>query len=404
MSAMSKPKIKIISQEKRRASVTMLLRMGNLEVVQPKPEPTAAQAGQAQTGTVEQLAGKNDNLNFEAPASVVPSDADFIYPRFRAVSQTLVEDYWLDWSRAGVLEAAVPLLAGQTVYKNHSRWDVETWLGAVSKSEWDAAGANSGGVPGISVELKIDAALNPRIARGLMMKPPAIHSVSVTAVFEFEYSHPDIAAESKYKFFELLGHEVDGSIVRIIVTRVVEFLEISLVTMGADRLAKQLPGDDEEDDGDNADFEEMIAARDEQPPIHANKEEKKTVKLTTEQKKAFGVEFDGEDVPDDVVATAMQTLASKASQANTLVESMRSDVRRAATLAELGAEEGALPEIIGDDINQANAERLVKLKAYYEQKAAERFPKNGRSSAENSTPIEQAGGVQKPQISTVGLH
>jgi hypothetical protein len=107
----------------------------------------------------------------------------------------------------------------------------------VSNVAWDETGDQFGGVPGINAEYKIDALMNPRIARGLLMDPPAIHSTSMTVLFEFEFSHPDLVEQGR--FWQLLGDEVEGSIVRLIVTKIQEYWEASLVFPGADRFAKR---------------------------------------------------------------------------------------------------------------------------------------------------------------------
>src|SRR4051794_3846643 len=52
-------------------------------------------------------------------APTVLSDERYVYPNFRALSQTHLVNRGLDFSTPGVLEAAVPLLVGKTVYLNH---------------------------------------------------------------------------------------------------------------------------------------------------------------------------------------------------------------------------------------------------------------------------------------------
>lgn len=140
------------------------------------------------------------------------------------------------------------------------------------------------------------------------------------------------------------------------------------------------------------------------------------MKLTKEQKTQLGIEFDGDDVPETEILKAAQTLAArnaefkdvnlsdlraKAAVADTYVEEKRTEVRRLARLAELGAEEGELDEVISEDIDNASFERLGKLQNLYQKKSAERFPELGRSSQETSEEIETAGGVKTEQQSAV---
>lgn len=197
-------------------------------------------------------ASNDSNFNFRNISDILPKDEDYIFVNFRALSKVVVQGHWLDWTGEGVLEEGVSMLEGATVYPNHRFWDINNWLGSVSQTSWDAKGEKFSGVPGINATYKIDALVNPVIARGLLMKPPAIHSTSLTVLFEFQYSHPDIATDDRWKFFRLLGEEVDGKIVRLIVTKIHEIWEASLVYQGADRLAKQPKAD--EDDFDDESF------------------------------------------------------------------------------------------------------------------------------------------------------
>lgn len=357
--------------------------------------------------------GGGDNFNFENIGDVLPRDADYIFVNFRALSKTIVPGHWIDWSEGDVLKNSVPKLLGATVYPNHDFTDVNNWLGSVQNAVWDEAGAAAEGVPGINATYKIDALMNPRIARGLLMTPPAIHSTSMTVVFKFEFSHPDVANESRWRFMELLGEEVEGEIVRLIVTEILEYWEASLVFQGADRLAKKYEDEDDEN------FENMSAANLTQP---ANSNEEKTMKLTNEQKMRLGIEFDGDDVPETEILRVAELLAAKnnnfdsvkiaelesrSAQLETLLTAKRAEVARLAKLAELGADEGALDEIISQQIADADAEKLVKLETYYQKKSAAKFPQSGRSSQENTEAAQTAGGVnQQPNtpVPAIGLH
>ncbi|MEQ1643680.1 MAG: hypothetical protein ABL959_09580, partial [Pyrinomonadaceae bacterium] len=141
-------------------------------------------------------------------------------------------------------------------------------------------------------------------------------------------------------------------------------------------------------------------------PPNSN-EEKTTMKLTKEQKLSLGIEFDGDDVPDDQILTAAEALAAKAATVPTnlaeltaqadagkkYIELQRAEVTRLATLACLGAEEGELPKVFADDIEAASFERLVDLQDHYQGEVAKRFP-NGRSSEEDSLAVDKASGVK----------
>lgn len=340
---------------------------------------------------------------------VIPKDSDFIYPLFRALSAAIIPGYWVDFSKEGVLKKAVPLFMGQTVYKNHGeptgywgrQFDVEKWLGSVSQAEWDAKGEKLGGVPGVNVEMKIDAISNPRIARGLLMKPPAIHSCSETVLFDYDYSHKELVEQER--FWRMLGEEVDGEIVRFIVTEIVSLQELSLVFQGADQIAKQIPEDTDEDEYSEQRKGKQFAA----PPARVTDRQKEhTVKLTAEQKKKLGLDaHEGEEIGDAIVLTAVDALAARAISADTIVAASRAEVLRLATLAE-GIGEGdarKLEPAIAGLIEKADPSQLAGLETMYRAKAEAQFDRTcqkcgskqvaARSSIENP---EEAGKTDHP--------
>lgn len=397
MSKKNEHPIQVISHERRQARATMRVPLTAYSVrVPPETEAAMRSQGQAQlaapTGQASQMAG--DQIYPVTFADVQPQDSDYIYPLFRAISAVIIPGLWLDYSEPGVLEASAPLLKGQTVYVDHYYWSVTGWIGAVNEAFWDAAGTESGGVPGINAELKIDCKVAPKVARGMMMKPPAIHSVSVTVLFEFDYSHPQLVEERR--FWALLGEEIDGEIVRLIVTKILEFWEISPVFQGADRLAKRLPGDESAPE-DEDDLEELSAASHARTPALLNPSQRsKTVKLTAEQKAAYGITHESEDVPDELVAAAMQRLAQGATVGEQMLETARAECRRVATLATFGSEEGTLPAHIASLINKADPTELAGLTQEYSTQAAKKFPQGGRSSVEDSAAVHDAGGINAP--------
>lgn len=313
------------------------------------------------------------------PASIVPRDDDYIYPLFRALSQTVIEGYWIDYSQPGVLEESTPLLAGQTVYADHHFWNVEKWLGVVNESQWDAEGAQSDGVPGINVELKIDALLNPRIARGLLMQPPAIHSASVTVLFEYEYSHPDLIEEGR--FWDLLGEQVNGELVRLIATKILAYWELSLVFQGADRGAKQLPP---RSGGSGAEqFALPPSARSFGPPF------------LSENPPVLSTIGPGErEVLTPPAAADEQTaLREAAAIGRRLLEDARAECRRLATLATMGPDEEELPAPLRTIIDRADPDQLTELTAMYRAQTTRRFG-HARSSVEYEIhPLLEMGAV-----------
>lgn len=175
---------------------------------------------------------------------LTPKDEEFIEPMFRLLSSTIVSKNWnpTDFGQNGVLKASMRMLLGQTVNCDHET-NIGNAIGAVSQVMWqeeykDGSFTIPAGINGI---LKIDGKANPRIARGILMDPPSIHSNSVTVQFKWDKSHPNM---SDQEFYEKLGtYDAKGNMVRRMVTEVVRYLETSLVSHGADSFAQKIGAD-----------------------------------------------------------------------------------------------------------------------------------------------------------------
>ena len=147
-----------------------------------------------------------------------------------------------DFGQNGVLKASMKLLLGQTVNCDHET-NIGNAIGAVSQVMWqesykDGSFTIPAGINGI---LKIDGKANPRIARGILMEPPSIHSNSVTVQFKWDKSHPGM---EDGEFYQKLGtYDSKGEMVRRIVTEVVRYMETSLVSHGADSFAQKIGED-----------------------------------------------------------------------------------------------------------------------------------------------------------------
>ena len=175
---------------------------------------------------------------------LTPNADEFIEPVFRLLSATIVSKNWnpTDFSQPGVLKASMRMLLGQTVNCDHST-DIGNAIGSVSQVMWQE-GYKDGNfmIPaGINGVLKIDGKANPRIARGILMDPPSIHSNSVTVQFKWDKSHPGM---NDRDFWDKLGtYDEKGNMIRKVVTEVVRYLETSLVSHGADSFAQKIGED-----------------------------------------------------------------------------------------------------------------------------------------------------------------
>lgn len=180
-------------------------------------------------------------------ADLVPQDGDYLKATFRAISSRYLgeQGYHLDFSRPGVLQAAVPLFLQESAggvrskplkfHRNHSD-DVQDVIGLVDEAWW-SDGEGDLGIPGVNVLAKIDWKLAPEEARRLLSEPPLVESVSIEFSFRYEQSHPDL---KDWQFFDMLGREVDGSVVRIVVSEILSIWHLALVWEGGDSTAKKL--------------------------------------------------------------------------------------------------------------------------------------------------------------------
>lgn len=175
------------------------------------------------------------------PKDFNPEEDEFIEPIFRLLSNCIVsKNYNPTEFPADVLKASMPLLVGQTVNCDHET-NIGNAIGSVVDVFWQEAYKTADGqeIPaGINGKLKIDAKANPRIARGINMDPPSIHSNSVTVQFEWKPSHD---FENPWEFWDRLGtYDENGQMIRRIATRIISYKETSLVSHGADPFAQLL--------------------------------------------------------------------------------------------------------------------------------------------------------------------
>lgn len=169
-----------------------------------------------------------------------PKEDEFITPVFRLLSEVIVyKGIPIDFSKKGVLKKSMKKLLGQTVNIDHETM-VGNAIGSVSEVFWQESYKTKSGVTvpaGINGVLKIDGKSNPRIARGIMMKPPSIHSNSVTVRYKWEPSHN---FEDKSEFYSRVGtYDDKGELIRCVVTEVLNYSETSLVSHGADPFAQK---------------------------------------------------------------------------------------------------------------------------------------------------------------------
>jgi hypothetical protein len=169
---------------------------------------------------------------------LAPKEDEFIKPVFRALSEVIVHKEYnpVDFGMNNALKKSTHLLRGASVNVDHET-AVANAVGAVSQVSWQEA-YKDGNIlvpAGINSKLRIDGKSNPKLARNILMDPPAVHSTSVTVQFLWDKSH-DMASD---EFFSKLGSfDKDGKMVRRIASEIKRYHEISLVGHGADPYAQ----------------------------------------------------------------------------------------------------------------------------------------------------------------------
>lgn len=291
------------------------------------------------------------------PEELHPKDTEFITPIFRLLSATVVSKNWCPTDfghNDGVLKASMGLLLGQTVNCDHST-DIGNAIGSVSEVIWQEA-YKDGKIlipAGINGVLKIDGKSNPRIARGILMEPPAIHSNSVTVQFRWEQSHPDL---SRDEFYDKLGtYDNKGVLVRRIVTEIIRYHETSLVSHGADPYAQKIS------EGGKLNN-----------PIFADRTYNSYAEYQEDKNKIYTFEDYKEVTTNDTPAgnNKGETSSQKESPVNnnTLTNTSTMDKELQAFLESLFGE-GKLTLAEGQEMNQANA--LAAIQALVQSSASQ---------------------------------
>lgn len=385
-----------------RVNLQMLF-AASLSLREPSPEVLSAMKSFAATPQSLGMGG-GDGLNPGLQqGDVFPNEqTDYIYPKFRVLSATVIPGYFIDFSKEGVLKESMALLQQQTLYVDHIFWRAREWVGVVNSVEWDDK-PDVAGAPGINSEMKVDWRKAPDIARGLLMKPPAVKAVSATVDFEWDASHPELLEQGI--FWRNLGQNIDDQIVRMIVTKITDFYEVSFVYKGANPGSNgHLPEEDNDETGMSKPRVPSFAPGGAIPGTPAE-----LIKFSKEKKKmkfnavliaalaALGITIAAdEEVAEDRVQTLLADALKRAAAADGIVSAERAEVLRLATIAE-GTGDGdqkTLPESLAAIINSADASQLPGLKTLYAGKAEAKFTKTcqdcGSKNVANRSSVEAA--------------
>ncbi|ULG94365.1 hypothetical protein FH584_17920 [Leptospira interrogans] len=169
-----------------------------------------------------------NSINTNGSQTTLAENEEYAEFQFRMLSAVLIEGYWSDFRKPGVLESAVPLFATK-LYTDHQR-NVRNSIGITR----DPVFTNRNEIPGIDSIFRIYKAFGLDVIARLKIKPALIDANSVGITFAYEKSHPQLE-----NYYERLGEAVDGQIVRLIVTKILSVFETSLVAVPADNTARK---------------------------------------------------------------------------------------------------------------------------------------------------------------------
>lgn len=342
------------------------------------------------------LQESGDDQSLESNSDL--SESDFVFVTYRAISATTLADRPIDFSNDKMLKRSVAKLKGQTVFKDHET-SVDNWVGRVDSTLWDED--TKGLPPGINAVLKLDTVKDPMTVRGVLQG--AIHSASVTVSFEWKPSHPKLMDEGS--FFDFLGDEVDGEMVRVVVTKIEKYWEISLVWQGADEFAKQI-GVDGRPVHQSVQDENLMASQFGCCPINQEeKQEDHMEKLNALLKETFGIEVtekNFKEVLQKHINALTEKLNSKASEeisklvsqlneANDKLAKLESDFSDLKPQAELGskylederaetirlyklAKDNTTSEAILKTLEKADLETVQAFKKEFTAEVESKFP------------------------------
>ena len=175
---------------------------------------------------------------------VIPVQDDFFLFPFRQLSQTIVGGgSWkaTDFSADGVLKKSKKLLVGKPAYLNHNQ-QVGKEIGTIGDAEWAEPYKHSSGImvpAGIEAPFILDKNVgdNSDLIRKMMAPISPVQCCSVSVFFDWEASHE---FKDQSDFYWQIGNMIDEEMVRRNVTKIIDYVESSLVWMGADPFARLL--------------------------------------------------------------------------------------------------------------------------------------------------------------------
>ena len=303
------------------------------------------------------------------------SKLEFVEYKFRMLSKSYIPGYGLDFSEGDVLQEALAKFAVK-LFRNHYT-TIEQSLGLAHSPVW----TNSRGVEGVDAVYRIFRKFGEDVIDRL--DAGVVDSTSVGIHFLWRKSHPELEG---YSFYDNIGKEMNGHVVRFVVTKILRVVEASIVYAGADADAKRLDANvnlepqDRNDEklqysGDTMEIEKLKAQLSEtETKVTALEAEKSELnsKLSEAQKK-------------------IEELMPKAA----LAEAIEKDLRETAVKNyRLSAGDKAKEEMV-KTLQEADLSMVKTLSAEYAERAEELHPLTcGKCGAKGS--LTRASSAEAP--------
>jgi hypothetical protein len=349
--------------------------------------------------------------------SKIIEDGQFVIVPYRMLSAHMIWIFDLSlWENVyteftpEVLKEAVALFQDIPLQKDHF-YSVDSNIGDVKNAYFD----DKAKVPGVNGDYRINRDLDEKTA--IRVREGHVKSSSVSIKFQYILSHPDMNIRD---FLATQSKEVDGKVVRRIVTKIIDVQESSIVLQGADPLAKQLknlklmqamqtkfnninipgletePGEEEKLDVKN--IEEIKAEL-----SRLTGKKILTDEAVLEAIKAFGGQLETLKTENAALSARVIELEPWEAFGKNETEELRKNVMSLARIARgTQNEEGKfeLPEYDSIMINEASYDQLKKMKPELEAEKMRKFPARCQSCGEIVTEVRSSIEIplQEPEI------
>ena len=171
-----------------------------------------------------------NETNTNTTETVIATPDGFVEKTFRMISKSVFfldvgQNIPVDYTKGKILEESVELIPEKfTIFQDHIPF-TNCIVGHAVNHRY----VSDSTPEGIDSLFRIDNTTSPNLARHVYTG--SANCSSITLLARFSQSHPKLKTK---EFYELLGTEIDGSMVRFVAEQIKRYYEVSLVWAGAD--------------------------------------------------------------------------------------------------------------------------------------------------------------------------